>query len=54
MCPSNYLENKIPLETYKKVWPVCIKAHTHTSLEQPLVYNQGQKPLINQGWLQPY
>ena len=52
MRPLINLENKTLSDTYWKVQLLCIKVHTHSSLEPPLEYNQDQMPLINQGLLQ--
>ena len=53
MRPSNSLENKTPPDTYWKLQLVSKIVRLHSSLEPPLVYNQDQMPLANQGSLWP-
>ena len=53
MRPSNSLENKTPPDTYWKLQLVSKIVRAHSSLEPPLVYNQDQMPLANQGSLWP-
>ena len=47
MTPFNSLENKTPSDTFWKVQLVWMKLWAHSSLEQPLEYNQDQMPLAN-------
>ena len=54
MKTSNDLENKIPSDTYWRIQLVCENVQAHSSLEQPLGYNQDQMPLTNQGSLLPF
>ena len=48
MLAPNNLQSKIASDTYWRVQLIYMKVQAHSSLDQPLEYNQGGAPSMNQ------